>query len=129
MRLYFAVGIGGIIGTIFRYGISTLFMTDTLTTFPWATLIVNLTGAFLLTWFVFQPFFVQRLDATIFIALTTGLIGSYTTFSTLILELTFLLHSNLTIGISYISFTIIGGLFACYLGYIVAQKPIINEVK
>lgn len=129
MKLYFAVGIGGVIGTILRYIISILFITDPLTSFPWATFIVNIIGAFLLTWIVFQPFFIQRLDATIFIALTTGIIGSYTTFSTLMLELTFLLHNNLTIGLSYAVFTIFGGLLACYLGYLVAQRPSKNEVE
>lgn len=129
MKSYLAVGIGGVIGTLLRYIISVLFMTDSLTSFPWATLIVNLTGAFLLSWIVFQPYFIKRLDTTVFIALTTGLIGSYTTFSTLMLEVTFLLHQHLTIGILYVSLTIFGGLFACYLGYLTAKKPIRYGVK
>ncbi len=127
LKLYIAVGIGGVIGTILRYIISSLFTTEPFATFPWATFIVNMTGAFLLTWVVFQPFFVRRLDPNIFVALTTGLLGSYTTFSTLILEATVLLNNNLTIALLYIVLTIIGGLFASFLGYIVTVKTSGNE--
>lgn len=128
MKLYIAVGIGGVIGTVLRYLISAIFINNSFTTFPWATFIINLTGAFLLTWIIFQPFFVRRLDPIIFVALTTGLLGSYTTFSTLILEATLLLHNNIITGILYIGFTILGGLLACFLGYIVAMKTSRNEV-
>ena len=128
MKLYIAVGVGGVIGTILRYLISVQFMNNPLTAFPWATLIVNITGAFLLTWIIFQPVFVRRLDPIIFVALTTGLLGSYTTFSTLILEATFLLHHHIITGVLYIGATIFGGLLACLLGYIVAIKTNRNEV-
>ena len=128
MKLYIAVGIGGVVGTILRYLVSVLFMSNPFTTFPWATFIVNITGAFLLTWIIFQPFFVRRLDPVIFVALTTGLLGSYTTFSTLILEATFLLHHNIATGLLYIGSTIFGGLLACFLGYIFAIKTNRNEV-
>lgn len=128
MKLYIAVGIGGVVGTILRYLVSILFMSNPFTTFPWATFIVNITGAFLLTWIIFQPFFVRRLDPVIFVALTTGLLGSYTTFSTLILEVTFLLHHQIITGVLYIGVTIFGGLLACFLGYIVAMKTNRNGV-
>lgn len=128
MKLYIAVGIGGVVGTILRYLVSVLFMSNPFTTFPWATFIVNITGAFLLTWIIFQPFFVRRLDPVIFVALTTGLLGSYTTFSTLILEATFLLHHQIITGVLYIGVTIFGGLLACFLGYIVAMKTNRNGV-
>src|SRR5699024_11388063 len=114
--------IGGVDDTIFRYIVSVLYMNNSFTTFTWTTFIVNITGAFLLTWIIFQPFFVRRLDPVIFVALTTGLLGSYTTFSTLILEATFLLHHQMITGVLYIGVTIFGGLLACFLGYIVAMK-------
>lgn len=129
MRLYIAVGIGGVIGTVLRYLISSLFITETFTTFPWATFAVNITGSFLLTWIVFQPFFIHRLDPVVFVALTTGLLGSYTTFSTIMLEATLLLDTNIKLGLLYVGFTIFSGLFACFLGYTIAVKTRRNEVR
>src|SRR5699024_12674402 len=108
--------------SILRYLVSVLFMSNPFTTFPCATFIVNITRAFLLTWIIFQPFFVRRLDPVIFVALTTGFLGSYTTFSTLILEATFLLHHNIATRLLYIASTIFGGLLACFLGYIFIIK-------
>jgi len=122
MKLYFAVGIGGVIGSILRYIMSILFWTDELAGFPWATFIANITGAFLLTVIIFQPFVVTKLAPVTFVALTTGLIGSYTTFSTLILEITVLFSNNVMIAFTYLCATIIGGLLASFSGYVIAQK-------
>lgn len=122
MRLYIAVGVGGIIGTLLRYVVSILFWTDQTTAFPWATYIVNITGAFLLTYIVFQPYFVQIFSPILFVSFTTGLLGSYTTFSMLILEVMTLWNDQLSLAIIYLLATIIGGLFASYVGYVLAHR-------
>ena len=128
MKVYVAVGIGGIIGSILRYLISTLFWTEQLASFPWATYIANITGACLLTFILFQPFFVQKLSPSVFVGVTTGLIGSYTTFSTLILEVTILINHDISLALLYTFATIFGGLLASYSGYLVAQLTSKSEV-
>lgn len=81
-----AVAVGGATGSVLRYlvgvGSGKLFGTD----FPWGTLIINVTGSFLLGAFV--GLFASKWDlpqaARIF--LTVGICGGYTTFSTFSLD-------------------------------------------
>jgi CrcB protein len=81
-----AVAVGGATGSVLRYlvgvGSSKLFGTD----FPWGTLIINVTGSFLIGAFV--GLFASKWDlpqaARIF--LTVGICGGYTTFSTFSLD-------------------------------------------
>lgn len=129
LKMYIAVGIGGIVGTVLRYLISLTFTSEHFNSFPWATLIVNITGALLLTFIVFQPYFIRRLSTVNFVALTTGLIGSYTTFSTLMLEFTMLIQHDRWTATIYLMSTIFGGLFASFLGYIIAYKTNKSEAR
>ena len=81
-----AVAVGGAFGSVMRYlvGIASgrLFGTN----FPWGTLIINVTGSFLIGAFV--GLFATKWDlpqaARIF--LTVGICGGYTTFSTFSLD-------------------------------------------
>jgi len=122
MRIYLAVGLGGVIGSLLRYLVSTMFWTDQAVAFPWATYVVNMSGAFLLTFIVFQPFIIDKLPPILFVGFTTGLIGSYTTFSMLILELITLWEDHLSLAIVYFLATLCGGLLASYAGYVVANS-------
>ena len=82
----FAVAAGGALGSVTRYlvGIASGRMFGT--SFPWGTLIINVTGSFLIGAFV--GMFATRWDlppaARIF--LTVGICGGYTTFSTFSLD-------------------------------------------
>ncbi len=97
-------------------------MTENFSTFPWATLLVNLTGAFLLPFILFHPLIKMKLHPTITTALTTGLIGSYTTFSTITIEVVFLFQTSMLLTSIYLLVTICGGLFCSFLGYKSIQK-------
>lgn len=129
LKMYIAVGIGGVIGTVLRYLISITIVSEQFNSFPWATFIANITGAFLLTFIVFQPYFIRRLSTVNFVALTTGLIGSYTTFSTLMLEFTMLIQHNHWTATIYLMSTVIGGLLASFLGYMIAHKTNKSEAR
>lgn len=91
-----AVAIGGAIGSVARYlvGIASgrLFGLD----FPWGTLIINVTGSFLIG--VFVALFATKWDlpqvARIF--LTVGICGGYTTFSTFSLDAWYLVERGQT---------------------------------
>ena len=117
MKVYVAVGVGGIIGSSFRYLLSLLFLSKNFSGFTWGTLIANLTGAFLLTFILFYPYTKFKWNPTIFTALTTGVIGSYTTFSTITLEVVFLAKENLLLMIVYLLLTIVGGLLSSFVGF------------
>jgi CrcB protein len=80
-----AVALGGAIGSVARYFMSTL-QSPVWTGFPYAIFIVNISGGFLmgvLTELMALKFSVS-LEVRAF--LTTGILGGYTTFSTFSLE-------------------------------------------
>src|SRR5690625_3747027 len=85
-KQYFMVGVGGMAGATARYSISLLF-TNNLSVFPYATLIVNLIGCFLLTFLLNHSKIKQKFSPDIFTAFSVGLIGSFTTFSTVTIEI------------------------------------------
>lgn len=117
-NLYLAVGLGGMIGSLLRYGISLLFENH----LSWGTLLVNVSGAFLLTFLLYSPIMIRNIQPILLTALTTGVIGSYTTFSTIQLETVLLMKTNILHAVLYISFTVIFGLFFSYLGYQTANR-------
>ena len=81
-----AVALGGALGSVMRYlvgiGAGKAFGTD----FPWGTLIINITGSFVMG--VFAGLFATRwnLPQAARIFLTVGICGGYTTFSTFSLD-------------------------------------------
>lgn len=87
-----AAAAGGALGSVARYlvgiGSGKLFGTD----FPWGTLIINVTGSFLIGTFV--GLFAAKWDLTqsMRIFLTIGVCGGYTTFSTFSLDAYYLIE-------------------------------------
>lgn len=82
----FLVGAGGFFGAIARYVLDGWVSRLTGGGFPWGTLVVNVSGSFVLG--VLFALTVERglLPAEIRAPLMIGFIGAYTTFSTLMLE-------------------------------------------
>lgn len=80
MRL-FLIALFGAIGTLARYGIQGFVQVRTAGTFPYGTLLINLTGCFLLG--LLYQFTLNRivLSPDWRIAIGVGFFGGYTTFS------------------------------------------------
>jgi len=80
------VGAGGFFGAVARYVLDGWVSDATGGGFPWGTLVVNVSGSFVLG--VLFALTVERglLPAEIRAPLMIGFIGAYTTFSTLMLE-------------------------------------------
>ena len=75
------VGIGGFLGSVLRYLVSLWAGARGWTTFPWATLIVNVVGCFLITLILtIAAQVTMRTNLRLF--LTTGIMGGLTTYST-----------------------------------------------
>lgn len=91
-QLIAAVALGGAIGSVTRYlvgiGSGRLFGMA----FPWGTLIINVTGSFLIGAFI--GLFATRWDLsqTVRVFLTVGICGGYTTFSTFSLDAFYLME-------------------------------------
>jgi CrcB protein len=81
---YFFVGAAGFVGTVLRFGISQWFGAFNIR-FPLGTLFINVTGSFILGWFL--TFVGMRgLSDTTRLAIGVGFVGGYTTFSTFMYE-------------------------------------------
>ena len=123
MRTVMAVGVAGFIGAIVRYGIDGLIVQKSGGSFPWGTFVVNISGSFALG-LLFAVLVEGRVAVAPWIrtATTVGLVGAFTTFSTLTLETfrlvedgSYLLAAANAVG----SLTI--GLVAVYLGVVVGR--------
>jgi CrcB protein len=77
-----AICLGGAVGTAGRYLLATWLPTVAGTAFPWATLAVNVIGSFLLGAIMQAGTTTALLSPTVRLALTTGVMGGFTTYST-----------------------------------------------
>lgn len=80
------VGLGGGIGSIFRYLVSIWSLRRFAMDFPLATFIVNITGCLLIGFLIGLSVRFNWLDQYMKLLLITGFCGGYTTFSTFSLE-------------------------------------------
>ncbi len=76
------VCLGGALGTGARYLVAVGALRLLGPAFPWGTLVVNVTGSFLVGAVMHVGLTTQWLSPTLRLALTTGLIGGFTTYST-----------------------------------------------
>jgi fluoride exporter len=118
-----AVSLGAIAGALSRYYLS-IWITQRLgTSFPYATLIVNLTGSFalgLLTSLVLERVFPISPEVRLLIA--TGFLGSYTTFSTYELDtISLVQESSFNKAIIYWFGSAAIGAVSLYLGIMAAR--------
>ena len=116
------VGTGSFIGGAMRYWLSTLMKNVCGQGFPWGTLMVNLLGCFLfgMLFAVFGKS--SATDNTLYLLLTTGICGGFTTFSTFANESVQMLQQGNTWGfVGYVATSVVAGLALIALGYGVAK--------
>ena len=119
-----AVAAGGAVGAIMRYFVGLVSARFFGSNYPWGTVIVNLFGAFLIgfLWGVFEQ---VNLSASFKNFVLVGIIGSFTTFSTLSLDAFHLYRSgNTNLAFYHLIFTNILGFILVALGYLLAQKTV-----
>jgi len=88
MGMYFAVALGGALGTISRYFISGVVANAFGETFPWGTLVINITGSFIIGFFATLTAPEGRLMVGGMTRqfVMVGICGGYTTFSSFSLQ-------------------------------------------
>lgn len=121
MRTVLAVAIAGAIGALARWGIGAWFG-QRFPSFPWGTMVINVSGSFILG-VMFAVLIERNIGSTTMrVALMTGLMGAYTTFSTFSLE-TFRLFEDGATGsaIANIGFSVVLGLLGVWLGVTVGR--------
>ncbi len=126
---YLFVAFGGALGAVARFALNVFLQRDV--DFPWGTLAANLSGCLVM------GFLAQLIASTAWfneagiipdqyrLLFAVGFCGSFTTLSTLVLELNTMIQKNeLFYSFSYLVTTLVGG-FACfYLGVVVMRALI-----
>jgi fluoride exporter len=122
-RSILLVGIGGFVGSIARYLVSILLAGYASTVFPFATLIVNLAGCFLIGLLFALSERGNILSPEWRIFLTTGFCGGFTTFSTFSYESLRLMNDGEYLYMAlYVLISVIIGLAATYIGILIVRS-------
>ena len=116
MRILFFVGLGSFIGGISRYLLSLFIQNKFLSTFPYGTLVVNITGCFLIgVIYGFSERGSMNVEWRVFLA--TGIMGGFTTFSSFSNETVSMLRdAQYWQAFSYIALNVLIGLAATFGG-------------
>lgn len=120
---FLLVGVAGMIGALLRYYVGIMFHSGVPGAFPLGTFVANMAGSFVLGWFTTHIMAMKRLHPYVLTAIGTGLIGSFTTFSTFSVEAVGLLHGGyFKMGAFYVLISLFGGLFMSALGYYTGKQ-------
>jgi CrcB protein len=122
---YLYVAVGGALGSIARFWLSGLTARHFGETFPWGTLIVNVTGSFVIGFFAAMTspearWFVAPGFRNFFLA---GVLGGYTTFSSFSLQTLALAENGEYVRAAGNAIaSLVGCLAAVWLGHVLAQS-------
>jgi CrcB protein len=120
---YLAVAVGGALGAMARYYLNGSALSRVAVPFPTATFVINVTGSFILGFFL--TLVTERVNVSphLRLAVAVGFVGAYTTFSTFEYENAKLIEGReyLT-AFLYVALSFIVGLAAVWGGIIMARK-------
>lgn len=120
------IALGGALGAPARYGVSRVIHVAP-GSFPWATFVTNLAGAFVLGAFLTL---VSRRHATgvpsgvhyLRLFFAVGFLGAFTTFSTMAVEtVTLAKDGHVVLGVGYLVASVVAGLAVTYAGIVGAR--------
>jgi CrcB protein len=121
MQLFW-ICLGGAAGTGARHLLSDWTTRTVGAGFPYGTLAVNVIGSFLLAVLMYLGVEAAMLSPTTRLALTTGVMGGFTTYSTFTFETMRCLQSGAwLVALLNVALTVVGCLAACFLGWLAAR--------
>lgn len=121
---YLAVAGGGAIGAMLRYYMGGSILSRTAAPFPTATFVINITGSFIIGFFL--TLITERIpiNPNVRLAVAVGFVGAFTTFSTFEYETAKLIEDrDFIVGLLYVALSIIIG-FAAVTGGIIAARQL-----
>lgn len=114
--------LGGAIGTGARFLLATWVQKIADGPFPLGTLAVNFIGSFLLAALMHAAISIEGFSPTLRLAMTTGIMGGFTTYSTFSYETMQLLRQEAWgLAAVNVSVTVVTCLVACFLGFAIAR--------
>jgi len=123
MRTVVAIGVAGSFGAVARYGVEGFVSERTNGSFPWGTFVVNISGSLVLG-LLFALLIEGRVIMAPWLrtAATVGLIGAYTTFSTLSLETFRMIEDSAYLAAGFNAFGSLAlGLVGVWVGIVVGR--------
>jgi len=120
---YVAVALGGVVGCCARYGVTQAVQTFYGRNFPLATLIINVTGCLAMGFLFFATLERVSVSPSMRVAILTGVLGGFTTFSTFAMEALLLAEDGETgYAVLYVLLSLFLGLAAALLGAYLARS-------
>jgi fluoride exporter len=116
MLAAFAIGIGGALGALARYGADRLIEHHLAGTFPWSTFLINVSGCFLAGLVVTAIVDRHHEPSWVGLGLVTGFLGAYTTYSTFAQETYHLGTSHLAAAVLNVVLSVSIGIAAVGIG-------------
>lgn len=124
MKIVWAIAVGAAVGGLARYYLGMAIQQRTGVTFPWGTLVINVTGSLLLG-FIIRYALAVEVSVELRALLTTGFCGGYTTFSTFSYETAALLEDGQYERAGAYAFgSVLISLAATFCGFLLAREVI-----
>lgn len=122
LKALLLVGIGGGVGSVFRYLVSVLTAKHVHTVFPWATFAVNILGCLLIGLLIGYFERQQILNNDLKFLFITGFCGGFTTFSAFAIEnLKLFQTGNYITALTYILLSVLIGIVAVGSGILLVK--------
>ena len=122
MTVYLAIALGGSLGAVSRYWVSSKTYLWAGTEFPFGTLMVNISGSLVMGFLAIILTEKIEISEELKFALLVGFLGSYTTFSTFALDALQALQNGAIMKVAvYILISVFGSLLGVWMGYLSAR--------
>ncbi|MBA2681752.1 MAG: fluoride efflux transporter CrcB [Ktedonobacteraceae bacterium] len=121
LLLLLGTGLAGALGALARYLLGRFVAERTGTSFPVGTLLINVTGAFVIG-VLFALSTRKLLSPTLYVILATGFLGGYTTFSTMSWESVQLIRGGSARGsVVYLGSNVVLGFAGATVGLLIGR--------
>lgn len=123
MMRFLVVAVGGALGAVSRYAMTILVSRFWTRDFPLATILINISGSFILGFFATYATERSTIDPMWRLLIATGFVGAYTTFSTFEYETQRLTESGAMLwGAVNVLTSVAAGFAAVQVGVLLARR-------